>query len=100
MGWVFNVTPWPFYLWERDPVSIVQEVGRASGPAWAGADNSPQPEFEPRTVQPVASRYTDCTIPFAKCGECGWYYLNPKSMKFKAEGVEFQGDCCDWRLIV
>jgi len=19
-------------------------------------------------------------------------------MKFKAEGVEFQGDCCDWRL--
>jgi hypothetical protein len=23
----------------------------------------PQPGFEPRTVQPVASRYTDCDIP-------------------------------------
>jgi hypothetical protein len=23
----------------------------------------PQPEFDPRTVQPVASRYTDCVIP-------------------------------------
>jgi len=24
---------------------------------------SPLPEFDPRAVQPVASRYTDCSIP-------------------------------------
>jgi hypothetical protein len=24
---------------------------------------SPTPEFDPRTVQPVASRYTDCALP-------------------------------------
>ena len=28
-----------------------------------GAENLPQPEFDPRTVQPLASHYTDWTIP-------------------------------------
>ena len=100
MGWVVNDAPRTFYLWESDLVSIVQEVGWALGPVWAGADNSPQPEFEPRTVRLVASRYADCDIPAVKCGECRWYYLKPKSIKFKAEEVEFQGDYCDYSLIV
>ena len=44
----------------KDLVPIVQEAGWAPGPVWTGAENlAPQPEFEPRTVQPVASRYTD-----------------------------------------
>ena len=28
---------------------------------------SPEPEFDPRTFQPVASRYTDWAIPAANC---------------------------------
>ena len=43
----------------EDPVPTVQEAGRASGPVWTGAENIPPPGFDPRTMQPVASRYTD-----------------------------------------
>jgi len=33
--------------------------GWAPGPVYMGAENlAPSPEFDPRTVQPVASRYT------------------------------------------
>ena len=44
----------------KDPVPIVEEAGWAPGPVWTGAENlSPPPGFDPRTVQPLASRYTD-----------------------------------------
>ena len=43
----------------KDPVPIVQEAGWASGPVWTGAENLAVPVFDPRTVQPVGSRYTD-----------------------------------------
>ena len=47
-----------------DPVPIVQESGWAPGTFWTGAENlDPPPGFDPRTVQPVASRYTDWAIP-------------------------------------
>jgi len=41
---------------------IVQEAGWASGPVWTGAKNLAPPGFDPRTVQPVGSRYTDWAI--------------------------------------
>jgi hypothetical protein len=44
---------------ERDPVPIAQEAGWTPGPVWTGAENLAPPGFDPRTVQPVASRYTD-----------------------------------------
>jgi hypothetical protein len=44
---------------EKDPVPIVQEVGWASGPVWTDAENLAPPGFDPQTVQPVGSRYTD-----------------------------------------
>jgi len=37
-------------------VSTVQEAGCAPRPVWTGEENIPSPEFDPRTVQPVASR--------------------------------------------
>jgi hypothetical protein len=43
----------------KDPVLIVQEAGWASGPVWSCAKNFAPPGFDPRTVQPVASHYTD-----------------------------------------
>ena len=43
----------------KDPVPIVQEVGWAPGPVWTDAENLDHPPgFDPRTVQPVASRHT------------------------------------------
>jgi len=38
---------------------IVQEDGWVPGPVWTGAENLALPGFDPRTVQPVDSRYTD-----------------------------------------
>ena len=59
-GWGVSVTPRPPFTPRKDPVSIVQEAGWAPGPVWTGAENlAPSPGFDPRTVQPVASRYTD-----------------------------------------
>jgi hypothetical protein len=44
----------------KDPVPTVQETGWATGPVWRGVEKSRPPlGFDPRTVQPVASRYTD-----------------------------------------
>jgi hypothetical protein len=47
----------------KDPLPIVQEAGWAPGSVWAGAENLAPPGFDPRTVQPVASRYIDWAIP-------------------------------------
>ena len=43
----------------KDPVTIVQEAGWAQGRSIHVQKISTQPEFDPRTVQPVASRYND-----------------------------------------
>jgi len=45
----------------KDPVFIVQEAWWAAGQVWTGAENfapPPHRDFDPRTAQPVASRYT------------------------------------------
>jgi hypothetical protein len=41
----------------KDPVPIVQEAGLAPGPVWIGAENLTPPGSNPRTVQPIGSRY-------------------------------------------
>jgi hypothetical protein len=43
----------------KDPVPTALEDGWAPGPIWIGAENLAPPGFDTRTVQPVASRYTD-----------------------------------------
>jgi len=53
-----NATLRPLYP-RKDPVSIVEEVGWAPGTVWMARKISPPPGFDPRTVQPVASRYID-----------------------------------------
>ena len=59
MRWVVNVTTRPLYPLER-PVTRCKEgwVGPRAG--LEGCGKSPSPSgFDLRTVQPVASRYTD-----------------------------------------
>jgi hypothetical protein len=57
--WVVSTTPRPLYPRERPGTHC---TGGWVGPR-AGLDmcekSRPPPEFDPRTVQPVASRYTD-----------------------------------------
>jgi hypothetical protein len=43
----------------KDPVPIVQQAGWAPGPVWTGEENLVTTEIRSRTVQPVASHYTD-----------------------------------------
>jgi hypothetical protein len=63
MGCVVNATLRPLYPRERDPVPILQEAGWPQGRHGRVRKTSSPPGFDPRTVQPVASRYTDYTIP-------------------------------------
>jgi len=59
-GWGVSVMRQPLFTPGKDPVTIVQEAGWARRPVWTGAENlAPPPRFDPQTVQPVASRYTD-----------------------------------------
>lgn len=41
---------------------IVQEAEQASEPVWTGPENLAQPGFEPRAIQPLASRYTSSHV--------------------------------------
>jgi len=60
---VVSITPQPPLPPGKDPVPIVQESGWAPEPVWISAENLAPPGFDPRTFQPVASRYTDNAIP-------------------------------------
>ena len=47
----------------KGPVPIVQEAGWPPRPVWTRVENlDPPPGFDARTVQPLASRYTDWCI--------------------------------------
>ena len=59
MRWVDNATFRPLYPRQRDPVSIVQKSGWVQGCSERVRKISPPSGFDPRTFQPVASRYID-----------------------------------------
>ena len=65
-GWVVNATLRPLYPPPPQERPGTHYTGGRVGPR-AGLDGygkcSPTPGFDPRTVQPVASSYTDCAIP-------------------------------------
>jgi len=52
----------PLYRQEKAAVAIVQVVGCDSEPVWTGVEKIKSlipPTLKPRTLRPVASRYTD-----------------------------------------
>ena len=65
-GYEVNTKPGPFYLRKKDPVHIVQGAGWASGPVQSHGKSHPSPGFDPLTVQPAVSHYTDDSIPVFK----------------------------------
>ena len=60
---VVNATPRPLYPTKSDREPTVRGVGRAVGPPARVYKILPQQEYDPRNVQPVACRYTDCALP-------------------------------------
>jgi hypothetical protein len=58
MEWVVNATPRPLYPWKETRHQLYRGwVGMDT--VWTSAGNLATPAFGPRTVQPVASCYTD-----------------------------------------
>ena len=71
-----NATPRPLYPREGpDTHCVLGWVGLRAGLDGCGKSRPP-PGFDPRTVQPVAIRYTDYTcramVMFLKPELCGW----------------------------
>ena len=67
-GWL---TPGRYrYTPHKDPVSIVEEAGLASGSVWTGAEIFPPQGFDPQAFQPVASWYTDYSSPVHSVVQC------------------------------
>jgi hypothetical protein len=54
-GCVVSITPWPLYPWERPGTHC---TGGWVGPR-ASLDVCEKSRFDPRTVQPIATCYTD-----------------------------------------
>jgi hypothetical protein len=62
-GWVFNTTPRSLYPRERNSVPKAQRLGGPQDRSGRVRKASPPPAFDPRTVHPVARRYTDWATP-------------------------------------
>jgi len=76
MGWEVNATPRPLYARERPGTHCIGGwvVPRAG---LKGCEKSrPPPGFDPRTVQPVASSYTDWAIPAPTNRHCHGIYTH------------------------
>ena len=60
--WVVNATPRSLYPLGKTRYPLYRGLGGPQGRSGQVRKISPPPGFDPRIVQPVASRYTDCTI--------------------------------------
>jgi hypothetical protein len=60
---VVNATPLPLYSLEWRGIHCLGGWVCSSVGLGVGGKSRPALEFDPGTVQPAASRYTDCTIP-------------------------------------
>ena len=70
MGWVINATRRPLHPLERQVTHcIARWVGATAGLDRCGKSRSPL-GFDPRTVQPVASRYTEYATRSTMCNIC------------------------------
>jgi hypothetical protein len=65
--WVFNATPRPLYPGKQSRHPLYRRLDGPHGRSERVRKISPPPGFDPRTVQPVASRYTDWATPADSC---------------------------------
>jgi hypothetical protein len=62
-GWGVSLTPRPIFAPGKTRYPLYRRLGGPQGRSGQVRKISPPPRFNPRTVQPVASRYTDWAIP-------------------------------------
>ena len=55
-GWVGSVMPRPLFTPRKTRYPLCRRLGGPQGRSWQVRKISPPPEFDPRTVQPIASR--------------------------------------------
>jgi len=55
--------PWLPYPLVRDPVTIIEEAGSASGPVCVDVENITPTRIQPQMVQPIASTLTTLIQP-------------------------------------
>jgi hypothetical protein len=87
----------------RDPVPIIQKAGWASAPVSTARKNLPSSGFDPRTLQPVTSHYTDwailaavaCQYPQSVCvPQCTRSSFTPAQNKKKNYNVKHGDSNC------
>jgi hypothetical protein len=59
---VVNATPRPLYPGKEPRYPLYRRLGGPQGQCGRVRNILPPPGFDPWTIQPVASRYTDCAI--------------------------------------
>ena len=74
-GWVVSVTPRPLFTPEKTRYPLCRKLGGLRAGMDRCGKSRPPLGFDPRTVQPVAIRYTDWAIP-AHLPEVTFTYLN------------------------
>ena len=62
MGWVVDATARPLYPRGKTRYVLYRKLGGSQGRSGRVRKISPPSGFDPRAVQPVASRYTDKAI--------------------------------------
>ena len=62
MGYVVNANPRPIYPLERTRYQLYRRLGGSQIRSGQVRKISPTPGFDPRTVQPAASRYADWAV--------------------------------------
>jgi len=78
MGWVVNATPRPLYPPGKTRYPLYRRLDGPQGRSGRVRNISPPPGFDPRTVQPVASRYTDWGTPahiLPYCSTTSYIYI-------------------------
>ena len=92
-GWVVSATSRPLYARGKTRYPLYRRMGRPQGRSGRVRKISPSPGFDPRTVQPVASRYTDwatrppqqCIVPYNLI----FTFIAVKRKDFEMKGSEF-----------
>ena len=97
---VVNVTSWSLYPREW-PGTNFTGGGGPQGRSGRVRKGSPPPRFDPRTVQTVASSYTDCVIPaqhIPRLGDHKWRFNIPDNNKMYL-GLNVESVRCFWWIL-
>jgi len=90
-GWGVNVTPRPLFTPEKTRYPLYRWLGGPQERSGQVRKISPLPGFDPRTVQPVASRYTDYATRPTNLRYGAWMYWK----RFVSYKFGFSRGCCE-----